>query len=286
MFSVIEAGRGAYGLVLGGALADHEAFRVVRAPHGALELADFGARGEPLADLVRPGHVVVSLADGSQLEAFSDGDMRYRATLKGGPARSFDDLVHPYLAPVAALIHRWRGAPAIHGAAVSNGNGAVALIGSRGYGKTTTAAALVHERGLMLLSDDLVVVAGVNVLPGPLSLDMRPDGSKLLGLDGETVRNGERRRRLAPQLDAAAEQEIPLRLCVHLEFGDRTRVRPVSAANRLTALAAQLYWPGVGAPAMDLLSLIALPQIVLERPVGRRGLEEGMDAILATLDAC
>jgi hypothetical protein len=61
-------------------------------------------------------------------------------------------------------------------------------------------------------------------------------------------------------------------MCVHLAFGDQLRVRTLTSSERLTALSSQLYWPGIGAAARDLLELIALPQIAIERPRGAEGL--------------
>ena len=272
--------RGAYGLSLPGALSPHPALREVRSPAGILRLEEAAAQElDGPETIVEPRHVRIRLADGSLLEARDLGNGTYTAALSGGATRTADDLVHPYLAPIAALVHRWRGVPALHGAAVGGPDGAVGLIGDRARGKTTTAAALVQERGLTLLSDDLIVVDHGEVLPGPLSLDMRLEGADILDGTGTLVRGGERSRRLAAPLQDDSKVSLTLKLCVHLEWGERTRVRPLPASQRLQALSPQLYWPGVGTPATDLLALVALPQVVLERPPGRAGLTEALDAI-------
>lgn len=258
-------------------LRDHPALRRLGHLAGFLTL-DILADPGPSVLAISPGRVQITLADGSQLDAKDLGDNHYRASLSGGPAKAPDELVHPYLAPIAALVHRWRSVPALHGAALGSPLGALGLLGLRESGKSTTAAALVSA-GLSLLSDDLIVVDQGQVLPGPLAVDLRPTGAALLGLSGDPVRGGDRLRRLADELElspAATE----LRVLVQLAFGPVTRLRPVPAGERLAALAPHLYWPGIGNPAIDLLSLAAIPQVVLERPRGKTGLAEAVAMLL------
>lgn len=224
-----------------------------------------------------PDRVQIGLADGSYLDAVNAGGGLYRASLSGGLPRSLDDLVHPYLAPIAALVHRWRGVPALHGAALSNSHGAIGLIGQRESGKSTTAEALI-DSGMWLLSDDLIVLEEHRVLPGPLSVDLRPAGAQLLQTSGDWVRGGERLRRLAPEPSIPAGATT-LQLLVHLAFGPTTRVHPIPAAHRLTALASQLYWPGIGSPARDLLELTTIPQFIIERPFGAQGLKQTLQIV-------
>ena len=272
--------RGAYGLSVSSPLREHPALRDLADPTGHLDLTEVAAPDAPSFAL-DPGRVQIVLADGSQLDAQDLGDGCYRASLGGGPAKTLDELVHPYLAPIAALVHRWRGVPALHGAALGSPLGALGLLGVRESGKSTTAAALVAA-GLSLLSDDLIVVGQGRILPGPLSVDLRPAGAALLGLSGEPVRGGDRLRRLATELDMGPAA-TDLRVLVQLEFGPVTRIRPVPAGERLAALAPHLYWPGLGHPARDLLALAAVPQVVLERPRGEAGLTAAVSALLGLI---
>ena len=277
-----DSPRGAYGLALSAPLRQHPALRDLTAPVGYLALEVVADRARPPLS-IGPGRVQITLADGSRLDAEDLGQARFRARLGGGPDKAPDELVHPYLAPIAALVHRWRGVPALHGAALGSPHGALGLLGLRESGKSTTAAALVRA-GLSLLIDDLIVVDQGRVLPGPLSVDLRPTGADLLGVSGERVRGGERLRHLALAADVGPAS-TDLRVLVQLAFGPVTRVRTVPAGQRLAALAPHLYWPGIGTGARDLLALAALPHLVLERPRGAAGLAEAVTVLMDRLTA-
>ncbi len=260
--------RGAYGIALGPPLGHHPALRELPNPSAFLRLNDC-TEAPPAAHQGDRRHMRVALADGTLLEVRAREGVLYDGFLSGGPRREADDLIHPYLAPIAALIHRWGGVPALHGAAVVTDNRALALIGDREAGKTTTAAAMVHRRGWTLLSDDLLVVERGEALAGPTSLDLRPSGAELLGLTGEIVRNSERVRRLehdGPNLSAK------LIACVHLEFGSRNTLTSMPMQDRLGRLAQQLYWPSLPGSPHDLLRLASLPHFLLQRVGGAAGL--------------
>src|ERR1051325_4227399 len=76
-----------------------------------------------------------------------------------------EDLLHPYLAPAAALAHLWAGREALHGGAFATSAGAVALFADNEGGKSTTLAWLPTQHRLPVISDDLVVLRrGAGVL--------------------------------------------------------------------------------------------------------------------------
>ena len=77
-----------------------------------------------------------------------------------------EDVVHPYLAGPAGIFAHWEGWMAFHAGAVVHGGGAWALLGDKGAGKTTTLAHL-DDRGVPVLTDDLLVTDGVVAHPGP-----------------------------------------------------------------------------------------------------------------------
>lgn len=272
--------RGAYGLCIDGSLASHPALRTLPRALGSLALRDrpHVASGR---EVVLDDRVELALADGSWLIAERIEGSMFEATLSGGPARSLDDLVHPYLAPIAALVNRWLGNPSFHAAVVARGDRALGLLGERGQGKTTTAAALQEGADLEVLSDDLLVLEGTHVLPGPLTLDLRPEGSALLGLSGSAVRGGTRLRRA---LEEPALMQVPrLEALVFLEFADKTSLTEVPVRERLACLAPHLYWPGLPYASRDLLRLAAVPSFRLGRPYGRQGLEAAVKLLRALL---
>jgi hypothetical protein len=70
---------------------------------------------------------------------------------------SIEDVATYVLGPVLGLLLRLRGVPCLHASAVAFGNFTVALAGSEGAGKSTTAAALA-SRGHAVISDDIVAL--------------------------------------------------------------------------------------------------------------------------------
>src|SRR5204862_5782827 len=98
-----------------------------------------------------------------------------------------EDLLHPYLAPAAALAHLWAGREALHGGAFATSAGAVALFAEKDGGKSTTLAWLAAEHRLPVLADDLVVLRNGAVLSAPRCLDLRRSSS-LNHLNLEAVR--------------------------------------------------------------------------------------------------
>lgn len=86
---------------------------------------------------------------------------------------------------LGVLLHQ-RGMLVLHGAALDVGGRAVVLLGDKGAGKSTTAAALI-ARSHRLLTDDLVVLApdasSPTVLPGPTQMKLWPETIEAVGLD-------------------------------------------------------------------------------------------------------
>jgi hypothetical protein len=81
------------------------------------------------------------------------------------------------LGPVLGLAMHARGVPCLHGSAVSIGGEGVAFLGPKGYGKSTTTAALL-EAGAQLITDDTLALAlGGNprLLPGVRSVKLWRD---------------------------------------------------------------------------------------------------------------
>jgi hypothetical protein len=74
---------------------------------------------------------------------------------------TIEDTVTYLLGPVLGLLLRLRGVTCLHASAVAFGEQAVALVGSEGAGKSTTAAALAMQ-GHAVLSDDVVALAELN----------------------------------------------------------------------------------------------------------------------------
>lgn len=170
------------------------------------------------------------------------------------------ELIHPFLAPVAALHWLWRGRETLHAGAVLLGGGAVLLLGDKEAGKSTTLAFLA-DAGHPVLSDDLIVVSPEMTMPaGPLSIDLRPS----MATTGEPVRGGQRNRLSLAQTPITGE--IPIRGWVRLSWDERTELTPLSGAERLTALASARRVRRLEGDPEAVLNLSALPAYHLSRP--------------------
>ncbi|AXV38897.1 hypothetical protein [Methanobacterium sp. BAmetb5] len=90
----------------------------------------------------------VKISEGELVTVESDKDLK-----------SSDDLkIIPFLlGPVMALLLHQRGFLVLHGSAVNTGTGAVAFLGHRGNGKSTTAIHLYVE-GYPLIADDILAI--------------------------------------------------------------------------------------------------------------------------------
>jgi hypothetical protein len=209
--------------------------------------------------------------------------------------RDLDDaaLVHPYLAPAAALHCAWRGQETLHAGAVVIGSEAVLLLGAREAGKSTTLHHLAEREGIAVLADDLAVISRrepgadggdrangadarpLEVLAGPRSIDLRAaaeDRSEV----GERVRDGERVRL---QLGEAPAR-VPLRGWVLLEWGDRLDLEPIEAQTRLETLARSRSYYFLHGDPRGVLELAALPAYRLRRPRERSSLSGTASSLL------
>jgi hypothetical protein len=190
---------------------------------------------------------------------------------------SVEEIVHPYLAPVANVFARWDGRESLHGGAFAAGGGAWALLGDKEAGKSTTLAWLASN-GAEVMADDIVVLDSGNVMTGPRCLDVRDDVSKHLeaGSPASIPREGGRNRVKLPPLIG----ELPLRGFVYLEWGERTEVERITPAQRIERLQPQRQAARLHNDPLVQLDLAALPALVLRRRRGLEGLDEGAAALL------
>ena len=200
----------------------------------------------------------IALGDG--MSALMDRE-RESATLVAPSPVPDDVLIHPFLAVAATAFACWTGAEAFHGGAFSFEGNALALVGERGAGKSSTLAALALD-GREVLTDDLLIVRDGRVMAGPRCVDLRHGAAGPLGLKspGVTVRAGSRRRLpLAP-----AAPEVPLRGWVFLTWDERPSVREVPPGERFRRLMAlrSVFPP----ESQRVLELVRLPAWELRRP--------------------
>jgi len=267
---------GAYGLRLEGVEAAASLFVTAPASWPAFTLRSrIGAAG-PGGEHVTDDHARLLLRTGGEIEIDrAAGDVLLTVPGQVGPQA----LVHPYLAPAAAVIARWLGRESFHGGAFAAAGGVWGVLGERESGKSSLLAWLAL-RGEPIVCDDMLVVHDGAAFAGPRSVDLRRETAEQLEAGEELGVVGARERwRIAlPPI----EPELPLAGWVFLDWGDAVMVRAVEPSERLARL---LHHRGVRLPPASheaLLELAALPGLELVRP---RSWDSVADAGERLLDA-
>jgi hypothetical protein len=268
---------GCYGFALAG--VDGAEALLVDAPADwpVLELRNAAPRpGGPEEDRIGPRSAELTLHGGWVTIEREPARATFRLPAPP-PAR---DLVHPYLAPAAAVAARWAGRESFHAGAVLAGDGAWAVLGDKESGKSTTLAHLALG-GHPVVSDDLLVVDGDHVLAGPRCIDLREGSAAHLGAGEPLGVVGVRERwRLAL---GPVPPRTPLRGWVTLAWDDEPRVEVLRGAERMLAL---LPFRSVqlepGAP-QELVDFGALPVLRLRRPRRWDALDEAAGRLLAAI---
>jgi hypothetical protein len=173
------------------------------------------------------------------------------------------ELVHPLLAPVAAVMARWLGRESFHASAFVVGGRAWGIIGQRGSGKSTLAARLALD-GLPVVCDDMLVLEHGRALAAPRSIDLRREAAARLDAGEPLGVVGTRERWRLPLDPVPAESELAG--WFSLAWGDRVEVVPLRPRGRLARLHEHR---GVRLPPRDpeaLLALASLPAWELRRP--------------------
>jgi hypothetical protein len=190
------------------------------------------------------------------------------------------DVLHPYLAPAAAVLHAWDGRETIHGGAFRTPDGAVMLLGDKEAGKSSMLAWLSAELDQEVITDDLCVLASGAVLPGPSCIDLRePTANRYASRwSGQLVRS-DGRMRLG--LRSGGTDRVPLAGTVVLGWAERIGIEPVPPAERLGLIAAQRYFSSLQADPVAVLDVLTRPMIRLLRPRDLSSLPAAAEALLA-----
>lgn len=188
-------------------------------------------------------------------------------------------IVHPFLSMTAALFNWWLGREPFHAGAFVVDGGAWIVLGDKGAGKSSTLGWLA-TCGVPVISDDVVVLDGSTILPGPACIDLRPDAAERLGV-GDYLGVVGVRERCRVRTDPSSP--VPLRGFLALRWGADLKVEPVPVADRIALL--------LGARALRLppsdparvLDLAGLPAYEVLRPRGWDSMGAMTDRLLAVL---
>ncbi|HEV2787053.1 MAG TPA: hypothetical protein VGV67_11725 [Solirubrobacteraceae bacterium] len=253
--------RGAYGFRLRGVDGAHELLVDVPAGWPALEL-HWRVDGGPLpaSERVSEQRAELLLNAGGTVRIERDG-LRAFYALPGEVTPAA--LVHPHLAPVAAIASRWLGRESFHGGAVVIGDGAWAVLGDKEAGKSSMLAWLALA-GHSVMADDLVVLDDGRALAGPRSIDLRAASARELGVGEPLGRIGLRERwrlRLGP-----VPVQVPLRGWIVLAWGDgEPSLHALRGAARFEAILPHRAVRLLPADSSALIALSALPCYRLRR---------------------
>lgn len=170
----------------------------------------------------------------------------------------------PLLGPILGTLLRQRGRIVLHASAVSIGGRVAAFLGHKGYGKSTTAAAL-HAHGHPVVTDDVLPVEmgeenTVTVWPGFPRLSMWPDAVSAVGQDPSTLAALHERvsKRAVPAREGfAAQRAISLDGIYVLGQGDRLVCDVLSPREAFVELLRHSYCSG----QLGQLSSDALPPL-------------------------
>jgi hypothetical protein len=171
-----------------------------------------------------------------------------------------EELLHPYLAPAAALYWQWNGREALHAGVFCQNNQAVLLLGDKEAGKSTTLSWLATQDGVHVLSDDLAIVQNNVVMTGPRSIDLRANAAGTAA-PGRPVRGDRHRVTLPPAPDA-----VPIVGLAYLAWTSREAFTPVALRERMEILGRHRTFPSLAADPVALLDLASLPMVTAGRP--------------------
>ena len=277
-------------------------------PCPLLALAPAGAMPDVnVADGAVPRTLAAPHAEGNMWQAepgrflFRGGNRAGRFLAEGGtcvmlernPAAEDELLCFYFLDAVLAAILRQRGLLVLHANAAITPEGAIAVSGESGAGKSTTLAALL-QHDCAMLSDDITALrlgddGQVQVLPGVPLLHLSEDAAAGLGHDITGLPRHQWRRMKAaiPTQAAMATQPARLRALYLLQThtGDDLRVHTLTGAKKFAAMQTCVYGPLLPQEhpgQFPLLAAVAEKVAVfrIERPGALWAVREVMNVIL------
>jgi hypothetical protein len=190
------------------------------------------------------------------------------------------DIVHPYLAIAAAVAARWEGRESFHAGAILVDGGAYAVLGDKESGKSSTLAWFALQ-GHTVLTDDLLVLDGMDALAGPRCVDLRGNSAERLGVGEALGVVGIRERwRLALEPAPAA---APLRGWVTLAWDEEVSVERARGPERLLSLLGHRSVRIAPSAPEVLMELSSLPVWQLRRPQEWSALEVASRRLLEAL---
>jgi hypothetical protein len=194
------------------------------------------------------------------------------------PTRPRDEeLLHPYLGYVAAIVARWFGRDCVHAGAFALDGEAWALVGARHAGKSSMLGWFAAQ-GYEIVCDDVLVIDDQSVFAGPRFVDLRPEAAQVLGTGDPIGLVGTRERWRLEVGPISAK--LPLRGWIFLSWSSQVQVGRAPATQRLLTLKDQLSLFTTPRDPASLLDLASLPAWDLSRPLGWDSMAEAARRLL------
>jgi len=147
---------------------------------------------------------------------------------------------------LGTLLHQ-RGVFTLHASAVSIDGRAVAFLGEKGAGKSTTVGAL-HSRGHPLVTDDILALdvnrnGSTTARPSFAHLKLWPESAVSLGYEVRSLPslNDKTDKRWIPPEGVIEASRIPLHRLYMLEEGPQFAISRVSGGSAFKAVLSQTY---------------------------------------------
>lgn len=193
-----------------------------------------------------------------------------------------NDLVHPFLAPIASVVAWWHARTSFHAGAFTIDGAVWGILGDSSAGKSSLLATLAR-RGVGIVTDDILVVDHDQAFLGPRAIDLREDAARTLQL-GEAlgmVGARERWRFRLPQV----EGNLRMKGWISLEWGDQVDVGQLEPGARVLALDQSRAVRLAPDDPDEFLRLASLPGWKLTRPRDLSSLGPAADCLLEVLAA-
>ncbi len=254
---------------------------------------DAGDTTAPVGRLAIPGGPVLTLAragDADLLEVSDtgcylvrDGRIEHTPLPDADPRAVALDLV----GQVLPLALERDGAWVLHASAIALPQGALVLVGPRGAGKSTLAAACARA-GAPLVADDAVATVvregRPHALPAGLPLRLRPDAAAALGADDAVPDDGWGKRRVAVPLATAPLPIAAIAFVTPVRDGALAR-RPLPSPLAIAHLAAAGKLATLRGAAGQTAALDLAIALAAAVPVERRDVPRDVRALGATARA-
>jgi hypothetical protein len=150
------------------------------------------------------------------------------------------------LGTAMGILLQQRGHLVLHASAVAAEGGAVAFIGESGFGKSTLAA-MLHDRGLAVVTDDVLAVSvkgeNVSVFPSFPRLKLWEDTAAALRYDRSTLiqLHPEHEKFNVPVKQEFPQAPLPLKRIYVLAEGKEQKIEPLTVNQVLPELIRHSY---------------------------------------------